>query len=370
MKTMNSKVLGAISALAFFGCAVEDAEVDVEDQEIIADLGADEVIDEIVENLERAGYPDDDIEIREDGTVWVGGDAEVSLGASREMIGLTSRGAPLDDYDGDGDDHFRQYRTTNLVDALVNKICIDGASLSATNGTLSAALNNAIANYNNLALGFTMDRTDGGGGSDCDATITAYATTGTGGSAGFPSGGLPYATFFVGTGVADIYGLNAATHVITHEIGHCIGFRHSDYFNRSISCGSGGNEGAGGVGAVHIPGTPTDAVPNGSVMNSCYNSGSTGVFTSSDVTALETLYPINPQSCEETNACGGQAPGGCWCDAICTSYGDCCFDGPCNSGANPMSCVENNTCGGQAPGGCWCDAVCTSYGDCCTDGPC
>jgi hypothetical protein len=25
-------------------------------------------------------------------------------------------------------------------------------------------------------------------------------------------------------------------------------------------------------------------------------------------------------------ACGGQAPSGCWCDATCASYGDCCFD--------------------------------------------
>jgi hypothetical protein len=26
------------------------------------------------------------------------------------------------------------------------------------------------------------------------------------------------------------------------------------------------------------------------------------------------------------NACGGQAPGGCWCDAGCATYGDCCAD--------------------------------------------
>ena len=58
----------------------------------------------------------------------------------------------------------------------------------------------------------------------------------------------------------------------------------------SISCGSGGNEGTAGVGANLIPGTPSTAVLNGSVYNSCYNSGSTGVFTSSDITALNYLY--------------------------------------------------------------------------------
>jgi hypothetical protein len=34
------------------------------------------------------------------------------------------------------------------------------------------------------------------------------------------------------------------------------------------------------------------------------------------------------------------------------------------------SCVLNNACGGQAPAGCFCDAACTSFGDCCPDGPC
>lgn len=34
------------------------------------------------------------------------------------------------------------------------------------------------------------------------------------------------------------------------------------------------------------------------------------------------------------------------------------------------SCVLNNRCGGRAPSGCYCDSVCTSFGDCCPDGPC
>jgi hypothetical protein len=27
-----------------------------------------------------------------------------------------------------------------------------------------------------------------------------------------------------------------------------------------------------------------------------------------------------------SGACGGQSPGGCWCDAACSQYGDCCAD--------------------------------------------
>jgi len=33
-------------------------------------------------------------------------------------------------------------------------------------------------------------------------------------------------------------------------------------------------------------------------------------------------------------------------------------------------CVQNNACGGQAPAGCFCDSVCVQFGDCCPDGPC
>ena len=51
-----------------------------------------------------------------------------------------------------------------------------------------------------------------------------------------------------------------------------------------------GNEGDAGVGAIHIAGTPTTAALDGSVMNSCFNQGSTGQWTASDLTALNALY--------------------------------------------------------------------------------
>lgn len=74
--------------------------------------------------------------------------------------------------------------------------------------------------------------------------------------------------------------------------------------------------------------------------------------------------PPDPQSCE--GHCGGQAPGGCWCDDQCVDFGNCCADKVAACGApppDPNSCVGE--CGGQAPGGCWCDSLCASYGDCC-----
>jgi hypothetical protein len=125
-----------------------------------------------------------------------------------------------------------------------------------------------------------------------------------GGVAGFPSGGLPYSSITIG-GQLGQYGVDTIEHVNTHELGHTIGFRHSDYYNRSISCGSGGNEGDAGVGAIHIPGTPTNAVVGGSIMNSCFRASETGELTGGDVTALLALYPQTGRTTLSLRAASG-----------------------------------------------------------------
>jgi hypothetical protein len=269
MSSSRNVAIWLVLATFAFGCAGEfDAVTDS--------------TDEIVDNLLVAGYPASEIDILEEGVVVVGGDAVVSLEASREMIG---RDGAKGQEDAHGD--LKHYRTNNLVASSIKTICIDG---SAFTGTLSTALDNAIANYNNIGPSFTFVRTNGSG-AGCDALITAVVATGVGGSAGFPAGGLPYGWINIGSGTAS-YGTAVTTHVIMHEIGHCIGFRHTDYYDRSISCGGYyNNEGGAGVGANHIPNTPTGAVVDGSVMNSCFHSGSTGQWTSDDIAALDELYP-------------------------------------------------------------------------------
>jgi hypothetical protein len=228
--------------------------------------------EEIISNLIKAGFRADDIMVNND-AVYVGRDAHVTLAASLEML-------------EPGKESAEQYRTTNLVSLSKTKICINPTSTFNSYTRLSQGLDLAIANYNALPLSFDMAR---GPTTGCSANITAQTTSGTGGSAGFPSGGNPYGTINIGTGL-NTYSVDVNEHVITHELGHTVGFRHSDYYNRAISCGSGGNEGDGGVGAIHISGTPTTATVGGSIMNSCFRSTETGEFTSSDVTALNALY--------------------------------------------------------------------------------
>ena len=278
MLMMKTKHAFALAAVLSVGCIGEE-EGDANDSELRLDDA-----ERIIENLKLAGFPEDDITVRDDGRVLVGGDAVVTLEASRELAGILT--------DGDGDE-LRQYRTTNIVNTLlVQDICINPSAAFESNAGMLAALDTAISRYNAEALDFTMAR-DGAGCSvgTADAVINGNLDNSGGGVSGFPAGGLPYNEFFVGQNLASSYGTNVAAHVIMHELGHCIGFRHADYYNRSISCGGGPtDEGASDVGAVHIAGTPTTAVLNGSVMNSCFNGGSTGQWTASDVTALDCLY--------------------------------------------------------------------------------
>ena len=229
--------------------------------------------EEIISNLVQAGFPADDIMVA-DGTVYVGRDTAVTLEASREML-QTDQSSQ------------EQYRTTNLISTSLTKICVNPTSTFNSYSRLSAGLDAAITNYNNLGLTFYLAR---GPTTGCAANITAQTMSGVGGSSGFPSGGKPYGTINIGTGLQS-YSAGVNKHVISHEIGHTIGFRHSDYYNRSISCGGAAtNEGSAGVGAILIPGTPSTATLGGSVMNSCFRSTETGSWTSTDVTALNYLY--------------------------------------------------------------------------------
>ena len=65
-------------------------------------------------------------------------------------------------------------------------------------------------------------------------------------------------------------------------------FRHTDYKRRN-SCGPGAGESAGSIGAVHIPGTPTNVSGSyNSWMMACTNGSP--VFNGDDGIALNYVY--------------------------------------------------------------------------------
>jgi hypothetical protein len=180
-----------------------------------------------------------------------------------------------------------QYRTFNLVSGLPRTIVVTTSGKNVTQ-RLSDGINGAIARYNAQNLGITFVRGGSSGGGDINIRVVntrQYIA-----SAGFPSGGNPYNTVSYARNYTN-YSLGFVTTVIAHEIGHCIGFRHTDYMNRAYSCGSGGNEGqeTSGVGAVHIPGTPTGP-DSGSWMLACLSSTTDRPFNNNDKVALDYLY--------------------------------------------------------------------------------
>jgi len=185
-----------------------------------------------------------------------------------------------------------QYRTRNLVTGLPRVITVRVSNLGTA---FIAGTDTAIARYNRLGLSLTFRRITSG---TANITITGFNEGPSGGfitlgSAGFPTNsGNPYNSILMNTNAA-AYGSNPNVlyvgSVIQHEIGHCIGFRHTDYFNRALSCGgSASNEGSGSVGAILIPGTPSGLSAN-SWMLACSNGGNR-TFNSNDVVALNYLY--------------------------------------------------------------------------------
>jgi hypothetical protein len=184
-----------------------------------------------------------------------------------------------------------QYRTTNLVKSLPRTITVSISNLPTVYATATA---NAVSRYNALNLTLKFQVVSSGGNIQIigfnEGPSGGYITLG---SSGFPtSSGDPYNQIQMNTN-AQAYGTNPdlgyVTSVIQHEMGHCVGFRHTDYMNRAFSCGGRkSNEGAAGIGAINIPGTPTKA-DAGSWMLAC-SSGTDRTFNANDVIALDYLY--------------------------------------------------------------------------------
>ncbi|WP_109301111.1 M57 family metalloprotease [Aquimarina sp. AU474] len=182
----------------------------------------------------------------------------------------------------------KQYRTRNLISSNNRTIDVLGFTGGGGNGldaTNRQALQIAVNNYNRINSSLNLRLTFGTNYQAADLVVYVRGDLGSGGLAGFPSRGRPYKWARIGPSVSR-QGVTYASHVITHEMGHCVGLRHTDWFARVCN---GVNEGQGSDGAIHIPGTPT-GIDRLSVMISCPTGNENGVFSNGDVTALEYLY--------------------------------------------------------------------------------
>ena len=200
-----------------------------------------------------------------------------------------------------------QFRTNLVVASSYKTIKVAIATLDRNtirpNTRLDKALDRAVANYNSLGLRFKLKKVSA---LITPADVNIHLVSGTNrlGGGDFPYieiinyGSLPTIAVRPGKRIEiDRSAFNGTDnfleHVVTHELGHTLGMRHTDWYNRDLSCAGGGNEGTGSSGAVHIPGTPaqTSRPPDpSSIMNACIPGGSSGEFSRYDKVAWRWVY--------------------------------------------------------------------------------
>lgn len=236
-----------------------------------------------------AGFNGNWAEKSSNGKYLIEGDMLLSKSELQEMAGAT----PSHNFIVAEEEHYRTYNlvTTPSTGARTLKVRLT----SGFPAYYTTGLQQAVNRYNSygLKINFQIVST-----TDQDILITA-ANLGTSGggcilgqASGFPtSSGNPSSGFTLSNSscaTTYISDANKADEVIAHEMGHCIGFRHTDY-KRRASCGPGGGESAGTIGAVHINGTPTSVTGSyNSWMMACTNGNP--AFSGDDGIALNVVY--------------------------------------------------------------------------------
>lgn len=248
--------------------------------------------------VKAAGFTTWRTSVNSDDTFIIEGDVLVTRDELKEMANQK----PAHNIIVGGEEHYRANFVVSTPGTQVRTITI-----ALGNNTFPAnyatALQNVINRYNNLNLRIRFDQRSPGSAanirilrSDLGGVNPETNSIVLGRASGFPtSAGNPGQSFTFNNNPAAQSNFNTVTkidEVLGHEVGHLIGFRHTDYLNR-LSCGTIDPSEANvpSVGAIYIPGTVTAAnvtATNGSWMMACTN-GNAG-FTNGDVTALNYVY--------------------------------------------------------------------------------
>ena len=265
---LSAAALCTASVLALSSCSKE--------KEAAAPTAQDQISPAVISQIREMGLTTGDIK-KVDGGYLVEGDIVVTNEnlAQKPEYSLLRVG------------NEEQYRTSNLVSVGSGRTISVRVSTSLPSAYVTAA-DEAIRRYNAQGLLVRFTRVTSGGNIVLNPAPSGSSYLA---SAGFPSGGNPYYQVLVNSGaIGTSYASTYIASILAHEMGHCIGFRHTDYMDRSYSCGgSTSNEGASTVGAILIPGTPAAADPN-SWMLACIGSGQDRPFNANDRTALSYLY--------------------------------------------------------------------------------
>lgn len=304
---MKKTLLLIVSFVFLFSCSEKEEDSPLvtsnsNNTEVL--LSKQELKEGAISNLKKLGYQDSDIKILNDGVI-IQGDIFSSF---EDAIDLSL----FNPEDIDNTDIAKQYQSSRVARINFNR----GGRVKASRGPIPFkiwlqgtfskkyhdALDIAIQRFNNVPdsnLKFVKDCKSSRTGCSADVNIKRNDKLGSGilGEAGFPRGlggkggifnktaGRIYGSINLNVNLIDNsnYTVEALATLIAHELGHCVGFRHTDWFARV--CDNGKSEGD----AKHIPGT-TKGIDANSWMISCLNSRTNRPFTKDDIRAIQFLF--------------------------------------------------------------------------------